>query len=276
MSHFSVQVIMRSEEFTDNPMELLKSLLEPYNEGKEVEPYISQTKQELIDEYRKAKANHMDMPSYLEYSNDPVAFAKNNPDSQGSMEYYRTLPEKVAYTDDQIWGELKESYSGRGLDEDGNLWSTYNPNSKWDWWVQGGRYKNGLTNKSGEKVDFGQVKNLRLGYDEESANRAKRFWEIVVEGDEPKTEEEMEISSFWSDKYYRDNYGTKEEYVRNCALGLPYAFLVDGEWHEPGEMLYWGMSTTKAETRIKYRERYEAMLKTLRPDDIIVVIDCHI
>ena len=45
MSHFTVAVITED-------IGRLEELLEPYYEGREVEPYIDMTKQELIDEHK--------------------------------------------------------------------------------------------------------------------------------------------------------------------------------------------------------------------------------
>ncbi len=51
MSHFTVAVITARKEN-------LEEMLEPYDENIEVEPYISKTKQEIIEEARKRKENY--------------------------------------------------------------------------------------------------------------------------------------------------------------------------------------------------------------------------
>ncbi len=52
MSHFTVAVITAKKEN-------LEEMLEPYNENIEVEPYISKTKQEIIEEARKRKEDFL-------------------------------------------------------------------------------------------------------------------------------------------------------------------------------------------------------------------------
>lgn len=52
MSHFTVAVITARKEN-------LEEMLEPYDENINVEPYISKTKQEIIEEARKRKENYL-------------------------------------------------------------------------------------------------------------------------------------------------------------------------------------------------------------------------
>lgn len=103
MSHFVVAVI--TEDIRE-----LERLMEPYYEGREVEPYIDMTKQELIDEHKAL------MESI----------------KTGENKYFVERDKK-----ENLLGMTQEEFSkwyhGGTFDEEGNLITTYNPNSKWDW-----------------------------------------------------------------------------------------------------------------------------------------------
>lgn len=55
-------------------------------------------------------------------------------------------------SDEELYQEAIEGYEEDDLDEDGNLLSTCNPNSKWDWYEVGGRWHGMLLLKPGKKA----------------------------------------------------------------------------------------------------------------------------
>jgi len=56
-----------------------------------------------------------------------------------------------------------------------------------------------------------------------------------------------------------------------------YAVLTpDGEWHEPGQMGWWGMSHASQEDEKLWDEAYENFLKEADPNWTITIVDCHI
>ena len=104
--------------------------LDRYYEGLEVEAYIAYTKEEAIDHVKKARANNYE-------------FAVNslqNPNlDSGLKEHYQDIVDRglfISYED--AWEEAKDW--GYEIDENENLLSTYNPDSKWDWYSVGGRW----------------------------------------------------------------------------------------------------------------------------------------
>ena len=46
------------------------------------------------------------------------------------------------------------------IQPDGSVYSEYNPNSKWDWYEVGGRWKNLLRLKNGDKADCAYVREI--------------------------------------------------------------------------------------------------------------------
>ena len=114
--------------------------LDRYYEGLEVEAYIAYTKEEAIDHVKKARANN------YEFAID--ALRNPNLDS-GLKEHYQDIVDRglfISYED--AWKEAQDW--GYEIDEDENLLSTYNPESKWDWYSVGGRWDGFLHYKDTE------------------------------------------------------------------------------------------------------------------------------
>ncbi|MCK9311110.1 MAG: hypothetical protein M0P26_02405, partial [Bacteroidales bacterium] len=188
MSHFTVLVLMRNDQ-------LLGDLLAPYNENKEVPPYISTPRDEFIADKRKW------------YSRD-----------KDSEEEKDEEPDYSAMSDEDFLQAMREK--GYELDEAGNEISTYNPKSQWDWWTVGGRWNNLLRLKEPDedgdgRCNYAYIKELNFDSDPEVYKKRARFWELCVEDAEPENEEEKELISWqrYKKEFYIDRYGTKENYA---------------------------------------------------------------
>lgn len=105
-----------------------EAVLEDYWEGLEVDSYIRQTKESVIDEYISSRK------FAIKWRKERIA--KNDPKSSEMQQWINEHPKLNKRT---AWKKIKEDYKGY-MDEDGNILSTYNPNSKWDWYVIGGRW----------------------------------------------------------------------------------------------------------------------------------------
>lgn len=56
-----------------------------------------------------------------------------------------------------------------------------------------------------------------------------------------------------------------------------YAALDDDGWHEPGEMGWWGSTSHTPDTYLAFAEAFqESFIRKAGPDDLLVVVDCHI
>lgn len=237
MSHYTVAVFTKEGQSVD-------CLLEPFDENIEVEPYVRRTKEEVLKEIEK-------------YCDENEVLRKE----------YLTLSDKEKMRD---WARYND------FDEDGNPLSTYNPNSKWDWYSVGGRWDNLLKTKNGEYVNECLVKDLDLTPNKEEYDKAIRFWELVIEHQPLEEGEEMPFN-LYKEEYYVERYGTKENYAKKSAMFSTYAVLTpDGEWHEPGQMGWWGMSHASQEDEKLWDEAYENFLKEADPNWTITIVDCHI
>lgn len=220
------------------PDQEVEDLLAPYDENTQVEEYIEFSKQEAID---YAKEN----------------YAKDKPMS-----------------DSEAWAIMAD---GRKTDKKGNIYSTYNPKSKWDWWEIGGRWDKYITTKQGEKANAALIKNIDTKIDQKEYDSAIDFWEVVVDKTK-KAKDDSEYWSFYKPEYYLEYYGDKETYAKCMASFSTYAVITpDGEWHSCGRMGWFGCSDeTPEELRdwhLNYKERF---LNKENGDLILTIVDCHI
>lgn len=119
--------------------------LDYYYEGREVEDYIKYTKQEAIT---KAKESH---ERNYEYAVKEVERDKIAPDMLKQLN--EIIDKGMCISDEVAWEMVKDW--GYKIDEEGNLLSTYNPDSKWDWYSIGGRWNGFLVLK--ERDEEGDI-----------------------------------------------------------------------------------------------------------------------
>lgn len=238
MSHFTVLVQIPKEVIAENLVEsYVRNVLEPYSENLEVEPYVVMPAKKVLEEWEYMKKK------YPESGYDKM-----------------TLEEFVS-----------EWYGGE-IDDEGNLLSTYNPNSKWDWWVVGGRWSNMIRLKDGTRSDFAQIKDIDFnGILADNRQRRAEAW------DEANSKEDM------NDGMKNLLYGikpntTREEHI-NGATGLTTFAVItkDGEWCEKGEMGWFGVhSATEEEENQWYDSYYKNFIEPLDEEDGVIIVDCHI
>lgn len=151
MSHFTVAVFHREDQD-------IEELLAPYDENIEYEPYIKYTKEEAIQSVRKDIEEYKNT-RYAKYLADPEEYEKDsNPDH---VRYLREVfPKKLNWSDEECYEYLAQYYNDDMKDKEGNLYSTYNPDSKWDWYTVGGRWNGELTNKDGMQTNEDYVSEL--------------------------------------------------------------------------------------------------------------------
>jgi len=264
MSHFVLAVITE-DRVTDGDLE---EILFPYSENREVEPRIDMTKKEVMDEQARL-----------------VDEAKNKPKSWANEEYT-----KGKFKLDLSYKEFVKLFHGEDsqLDPKGNLLTTYNPDSKWDWFVIGGRWKGLLCynkNNGGMKTNQGRIKFI----DWKKLNRPlkkdkdywSRLWDIAVRGC-IKTKLEVKKHKYifvYKKEYYLKYYQNKEMFIkRNTEFKTHAVVTPDGKWHEKGEMGWFGVSHDKPKEAKKWDLGfYGRFIKPyLDTNYVITVVDCHI
>ena len=210
-------------------------LLMPYDENLEVEPYVLYTKEEAID------------------------FAKSNYNLEGK-------------TDEECWEFMTDGFK---TDDEGNIYSSYNPNAKWDYYCVGGRWSGMLKTKNGE-ADEARVKDIDFTPNQKSYERALRFWDVIVEG-KPKKEDEN-FFTIYKPEYYADIYGDRETYAKAISSFQTFAVILpDGTWLEEGHMGCFGISSSTSDDVREWSANYKKnFIDTADPEWILSIVDCHI
>ena len=162
-----------------------------------------------------------------------------------------------------IYNQFDACYKENGDDWNGNTWrkngkgiwckySTYNPNSKWDWYSSGGRWNNCIKTKDGEFV------NECL------------FGEIDLE---PYPEDCYEEGKDWLGKPrkqlkegYKWHYSKKE---------LPFCIVIDGVWYERGEMGWWAIVSNEKDKN-QWGNEVEKLFEKIPADAEVYSVDFHI
>ena len=153
MSHFTVYVFTKEDERD------VEQLLAPYDESITYPPYVEFTREQAIAKIRKEIEDYKN-GLYVEYLADPVAYEEKC-DNERHLEYIKNeFPKRLNWTDEECYEEQKKWYEEDMIDEDGNLLSTYNPHSKWDWYEVGGRWTGDLVTKEGRKTNSDYVSEI--------------------------------------------------------------------------------------------------------------------
>ena len=268
MSHFAVAVIHEKDQD-------INEMLAPYNENINVEPYVEYTKEELIGE---AKAHKERWIKYM---------AKEGKKADASVaELMKANTDEELYTAER---EFREKYYNQKFNENGDAMSTYNPDSKWDWWCYGGRFSDLLydmqiangadENEAFVNGDSIQIKNFDPNYiDQESYEWDKRWFEVVVLKDKPRNKEEKEYDSFYKPEYLLERYKTADDYAKQCNRFSTCAVVTpDGKWHEAGTIGWFASTTATPQEEYDWSEQYyDRFIKTANPEHYLTIIDCHI
>lgn len=206
--------------------------------------------------------------------------------------------------------EFCEDYHGHdGVDKKTGRYGYWeNPNAKWDWYEVGGRWAGSLKIKEEFRSEYeGTPLGFSWGWDDEQKaikraqlvsdsalakhvdwdaymnkedyDRHCRFWELIVEGQEPQNEKEEEQVkfNFYRPEYFSNKYPNKGTYAQaQCAFST-YAVLKDGEWIAKGEMGWFGMSSESSEDGKQFELSFhDNFIKDLPEDAFLCVVDCHI
>lgn len=154
-----------------------ENYLEQYYEGLEVEAYVAYTKDEAIDE---VKRNHADM-----YEQAVIQLNKSDI-TESNRKYFKSIVDKglfISYED--AWKEAQDW--GYQIDENENLLSTYNPDSRWDWYSVGGRWRSYLYLKelddNGDRVKVDQATFGEIDWDYMIDNNVIPFCFVTEDGE---------------------------------------------------------------------------------------------
>ena len=155
MSHFVIGIVVPKNVFNDGENSItryIESKMKKYNENIEVEQYIAYdvNKKDMyhenkINEYKKM----MEIPDFEKIYN--VEYLTNN------LNLYLDM------SSNEYWdNNILSYYDKNSIDENGNIMSKYNPDSKWDYYVIGGRWHGYFINKDSNAKNIIDMKSNKI------------------------------------------------------------------------------------------------------------------
>lgn len=216
----------------------IEELLDPYYEGNICAPHIKYTKQEAIDYVREHCSDFRDK------------------------------------SDEECWNFMANGFI---TDKEGNLYSTANPDAKWDWWEEGGRWEKFLLLKDGTRANSAKLKDIDFSPDHEEYQKALRYWDLVVENAPLEPGEKMPFNLYKPD-YYKEIYVNRENYAKRQASFSTFAVITsNGIWYEKGCCGWWGSSDENLEQARDWEENFvKNFIEGEDGNMIATIVDCHI
>lgn len=253
MSHYCVGVII---DGIDNVEADVEKILAPYDENILVEPYICKTKAELIQQAKNYKL-HIQQEIEKNTYHTITEYEQSYLNARTDEDFYNL----ERYDDDTMYNE------------NGDELSTYNPKSKWDWWVIGGRWSR--ENNILQIRDF-VLYNTPTDQQIECYKKCWKYLNDEIEVKDPFKEFDYELGMF-KKEYLKEKYGSLENLIKNKMSNLPYAFVDENGWYEQGKMGWFGMDDATKESIDDYTKFAENYFRDVKNQDkYIVFVDCHI
>lgn len=320
MSHFSVLVIGNDVE----------EQLAPYEESTENPEYteFKDITEESLNDYETKSTEKVHMPdgrllnkwdNEFRVSGKPGETNRKVPDYLPIVE----IPFKVLYL---TFDEYMRDWCDEERNLDGKYGYYHNPNAKWDWWEEGGRWDGHLittkgikTNKALKKdISFMRMRSEHEKLAQERYKLIQNYFKICGYENIPKItmweellknldEHKKNINELRNQYHSQEpvkllhqvankaNHLTKEEINRiifsdlddyqcsmeeyvnkqgKCGIST-FAVLIDGEWHEKGDMGWFGMVANEKDEDNWLDEWFE-LVTTTNDNQLFTIVDCHI
>lgn len=231
-------------------------------------------------EEKLAPYKNIDVPPYIKVPKARVIATRKRLE----MKDYETRSKILPMSHNEF---VEYWYGEENVDEHGNVMSTYNPDSKWDWYQLGGRWQGkfklkddnmpGLYGKKSfldeSKYEKGWVDSAKVGDIDWKTVFSQTYKNLHNDWNKAMCNPMREFR-----QYYLKVYGTRNNYLKKHNVFTTYAVITeDGKWHAPGEMGWFGISNETDEEKSKWNEEYfDRFIKNLSPDTTISIVDCHI
>ena len=272
MSHFVVGVIRDLK--TDQTVE---ELLEPYMENSAGTPDYKYM--EFYDVEEECRLNYeTDTIDMLRSPDNKIVFSWNKevPKTSAGDEVPEgwvkiKMPAKVMYPTLEDYIENFCGYEKDPIEDKYGYWQ--NPNAKWDWFVIGGRWDGYF-----DGTNTINVKDYDTAIDIEVYNARYKEWKEWEGGKEFSIDENFDFA-FYGPEYLKSLYKNAETYARFKATPWMRAIVTpDGEWHEVGEMGWWGCSDETGDDMLDWVDHFAErfVLPYSNGEYEITAVDCHI
>lgn len=272
----------------------IDSQLAPYSEQIEVEPY-----KDFEDEPKQFVAPR---DGKLHWNWPYSAVADDGIDPRNAAAVAAHLNAK--WSDDEKYDV-----------EDGRLyhWSTYNPQSKWDWYRVGGRWAGTLlikplvvaaapnvsVNPFSSELAAQELKHFEPVMDGRHADRARKGeidwpgmllerlskidarWDGYEKVLREQGPEAAEREAWWSYGLEKEDLerGRDGHLAREAALHPLHwiqAVVAEGIWREKGRMGWFGMSSDGPEEREQWQDWFSRFMDGMPDEAMLTIVDYHI
>jgi hypothetical protein len=234
MSHFTVLVV------GENP----EDQLAPFSENLTLERYVEYTRDGLI-KYERDSIEKYRLGPYQEFINNPDEYTKNCKNDNHIKFLKEEFPLRILWTDDEVYKYAIRYHTASDIGKDGEVYSTRNPNSKWDWCQLGGRWAGSIKVKDGIIRD---QPNFSYGWDNKSIK------EVMSQ---PLTDSAIKKD------------------IANIDEISTFAVLKDGVWYERGSMGWFGMVHDEKDENA-WSQEITKLIESLPDDVLLSIYDCHI
>lgn len=193
--------------------------------------------------------------------------------------------------------EYAEDYHGY-QEKNGKYGYFSNENSKWDWYVLGGRWAGFFQLKPGSKGNVGEpglmTTPASVGTADQALKKdidfdamyAKNLEDALKDYKEfeklyKKDKETAENKAYW--EFGVHNIGSREEFIpetreqyldRRASIST-FAVLKDGKWYEKGKMGWWACVSDEKEPK-DWNLEFKKLLDEIPEDTQLSLYDCHI
>lgn len=294
MSHFSVLVLVKKEKGVKGQV---ARLLKPYDERRRVPRYekrcwcvgceakhaafkAAEEKHGTIDSLRNkfhAQPENQMPPSPKDRNDKPAWEAWHKKESEAQERWQKEVIGPFQTTEDEVFKKHPlrkkpkkdcDTCKGTGVEK-----TRYNPQSKWDWWVIGGRWNGGLIgyDPTTDPVNY-ETCYLCKGTGKRLDCAPKDMeWCGGCNGCSG-TGKHLKFDSEWKKV---NNVVSVVEILKAAKPYIPFSVVTpDGEWQEKGRMGWWAIVTDE-----KKEERWRAeVLRLYKRNKTAhaVLVDCHI
>lgn len=248
-------------------------------------------------DFEKYGNEGQDFVAYCESDGKPPVYLANGdkPDFGNRNDVNSRGPHKYGYTEVAAGGAV------RVIDRT-------NPNKKWDWYVEGGRWSKWLIGKSGGHITGGCLGDVDwTAMKADTEKEAGLDWDLAAKvlGKHPPVEPWPSVRERYAGDIeaartaYHGQPGVKafracqerdirwgspedfliprDEYLAKRVMGRisPFAFVIDGTWHEKGEM-GWFACVSNEKDATQWHSEFVDIVGNLPADTPFTVVDCHI
>jgi hypothetical protein len=283
MSHFTVLVV--TDEFPEE--EVLGKALQPFHEfectGTDDQYVVDRDiTEEFLAEHEKHKDDYATVQEFAEqwYS-------------------YKVVP---AGTPPTLSHTHKYGYVQQLADGTIKVIDRTNPNKKWDWWVVGGRGSGVFLDQQGNRVDSIRkdaidIEGMQAAAEQKTREQHSSIlekcpgitfdwkpWKTVYEECESNADKASELynaqpqikqlkkAGIWDADDFLPSLEHRVGEARRDVCST-FAVLMNGEWMQRGRMGWWACVSDENEN---WPEAWRKIWDTIRGDQYVTIVDCHI